>query len=207
MFTAKEQKIIISTLNSRRAWYKKNLDDSNTEESTKKEYTESIKLLDSSIKKISNSPAAAPSNTVPAQDSKKRTNVTMANARFLIAEDNEDSATLMQDILQDLGAKIVDMAKDGKEAFDAIKRAKEPYDIVLCDWDMPELTGIEVHQKAKASNTLRNAHFVMVTATSEASRIKQAVKQGINDYIVKPVDMNILDGKIKAALGIEENSQ
>ena len=201
MFTAKEQKIILSTLNSRRAWYKKSIEDTSLADASKKEYAEAMKLLDSSIQKVSNISPLTPK--APVKEKEKRTTVTMANARFLIAEDNADSANLLQDILQDIGAKVIDLAKDGKEAFDFIKRAEEPYDIILCDWDMPELTGIEVHQKAKASNTLKNAHFVMVTATSEATRIKQAVKQGVNDYIVKPVDMNILEGKIKAALGIE----
>ncbi|WP_236074875.1 response regulator [Teredinibacter purpureus] len=69
---------------------------------------------------------------------------------------------------------------------------------------MPELTGLEVHCKAKASNKLQGAHFVMVTAVSESSRIREAIQQGVNDYIVKPIDMDVLEAKIKTALNIDD---
>ena len=107
----------------------------------------------------------------------------------------------MVDILKDIGLKAIDVAVDGIQAFEYIKKIDDGYDIILCDWEMPELSGIEVHGKAKASNTLRGAHFIMVTAMSEASSIKKAVQQGVNDYIVKPIDPEVLEEKIRIALG------
>ena len=209
MFTPKEHKIVITTLTSRRAWLKKNLEDSSIDKSVREENIEAIKLLDSALQKIAKLGKSEPAHSAakaspPPAPPVKRTHITMDNARFLIAEDNADSAKLLLDVLQDIGVKVADVAKDGKEAFDRIKRAEAPYDIILCDWDMPELTGLEVHKKAKASNTLKGAHFIMVTAVSEAARIREAIQQGVNDYIVKPIDIDKLEGKIKVALGLAD---
>ncbi|WP_185236592.1 response regulator [Teredinibacter franksiae] len=191
MFTAAETKIVVSTLNKRRAWLKKTLEDANQDPAMRAEHAESLKLIDSTLRKM------APDTVIPPV---KRT---MGTMRVLIAEDNADSANLLLDILQDFGMKNVDLAVDGIEAFDKIKKSKAPYDLVLCDWDMPELNGLEVHSKAKASNTLRGAHFMMVTAVSEASRIREAIQQGVNDYIVKPIDVDVLESKIKTALKLD----
>jgi len=207
MLSPKELKIVVGTLSKRRAWLKKSLEEANIDANAKTENTEALTLLDSAIQKLSSgtprSPAkhstkAASSPLIATPESASP--VALENARLLVAEDNEDSATLLMDILQDLGIRHADLARDGKEAFDKIKSAEAPYHIILCDWDMPELTGLEVHAKAKASNTLLGAHFVMVTAVSEATRIKQAVQQGINGYIVKPIDIDKLEAKIKSAL-------
>lgn len=196
-FSAQEAKIVINTLSKRRAWLRKTLDDSSLDPGVRQEHIESIKLLDSALKKMTGKPApsAAPHRTV-----------TMANARVLVAEDNADSANLLMDVLQDFGMKQVELADDGIQAFDKIKGAKAAYDLILCDWDMPGLTGLEVHTKAKASNTLRHAHFIMVTAVSEAARIREAIQQGVNDYIVKPIDIDILESKIRAALHIDDSA-
>ena len=204
MFSPKEQKIVYETLNKRLAWLKKVSSDANVDPNQKRDYLESFKLIESALKKIAASgPLKSPKPVVaPAAARPKRT---VETASYLVAEDNEDSANLLMDVLTDIGAKNVILAKDGTEAFDQIKSSKTGFDIILCDWDMPMLTGIEVHQKAKASNTLRGAHFVMVTAVSESSRIRIAIQQGVNDYIVKPIDMDVLEGKIKVALGQEES--
>ena len=211
MLTSTEQKLVLSTLTKRRAWLKKNLESESTDAKARDENLEILKTLDSAMRKIA---ASAPSHisekptpkTSLASSKSPQKSRSMESATFLVAEDNEDSANLMMDILQDIGAKNAILAKDGGQAFDHIKKAKQPFDIILCDWDMPVLSGIEVYQKAKASNTLKGAHFMMVTAVSEAARIREAVEKGVNDYIVKPVDIDVLEMKIKAALGIETKS-
>ena len=208
MLTSQEQKIVVSTLNSRKSWLKKSLEDSATNDGARKENANSIKLLESAIQKLGASQPATKNaaksttatNTASVASSKP---ISIDKARFLIAEDNQDSAQLLLEVLQDMGAKLVDVAKDGMQAFDKIKNSPSPYHIILCDWDMPELNGLEVHKKAKASNTLKGAHYIMVTAISESARIKEAIQQGVNDYIVKPVDVEKIERKIKAALELE----
>lgn len=202
MLNSPELKIVIATLSQRRSWLKKKLSENDLEPNKKQEYNASLKLLESSIQKLQSIPPSKPKAPPPAEPELKKPK-TIQETRVLLAEDAEDSAELLLDFLGDLGIKLIDQAKDGMEAFDAIKRAPEPYHIILCDWDMPELSGIEVHNKAVASKTLRGSHFIMVTAMTDAPRIKQAVQQGISDYVAKPIDMDILEGKIKQALGFE----
>ncbi|MFL0810647.1 MAG: response regulator [Agarilytica sp.] len=204
MLQPEELKIVLTTLSKRRAWIKKTLEDATLEESARKDHSASLKLLESAIRKIQKISPSKPkaSQTEPKQELKKPK--TIQETRVLIAEDTDDTSELLLDFLSDLGIKQVDHAKDGMEAFDCIKRAKEPYHIILCDWNMPELSGIEVHNKAVASKTLRGSHFIMVTGVTDAPRIKQAVQQGISDYVVKPIDMDILEEKIKQALGLVE---
>ncbi len=206
MLTAAELKTVVKTLSQRRAWLKKSLEDTSIQAEARTQNEEALKLLDSAIQKLSASAGNEPKRAAPTRPTAKETGPakpkTIAHARILVAEDNEDSAQLLMDVLLDMGIKQVDRAKDGMEAFDRIKRAEEPYHIILCDWDMPELSGLQVLGKAKASNTLRGSHFVMVTAMTDAPRIKQAVQQGINDYIAKPVDIDILENKVLTALGL-----
>lgn len=206
MLTPQELKVVVSTLGQRRVWLRKSIEENKAPAAQRKEQVESLKLLDTAMQKLTNKTQKATENkATPPSQAKTEKGVSIEKARILIAEDDGDSAKLLIDILQDFGIKTVDLAEDGKQAFDKIKAASMPYHIILCDWDMPELTGLEVHGKAKASNTLRNAHFIMVTAVSESSRIKQAVIQGVNDYIVKPIDIDSLENKIKAALKNAQN--
>ncbi len=210
MLNAAELKIVVKTLSQRRAWLKKSLEDPSIQAEARAQNGEALKLLDSAIHKFSSSNGNAPKRPAaprpPAQETGPAKPKSIAHARILVAEDNEDSAQLLIDVLIDMGIKQVDRAKDGMEAFDRIKRAEEPYHIILCDWDMPELSGLQVLGKAKASNTLRGSHFVMVTAVTDAPRIKQAVQQGINDYIAKPIDIDILENKVLTALGLPKEN-
>lgn len=205
MLSPQESKVVLSTLTKRRAWLLKTLEDPQLDDDQRKEYGQTLTTLDSAMRKLATAcgapaPGMPPASPVKSAASPQRRVLSMQTARVLVAEDNKESAELLVGLLGDFGIKHVDLAKDGREAFDRIKLARDPYDIILCDWDMPELSGIEVHQKAYASNTLRGAHFCMVTGVSEAQKIREAIQQGINDYIVKPIDASILEGKIKATL-------
>ncbi|WP_188150667.1 response regulator [Teredinibacter waterburyi] len=204
MLSAAETKLVVDTLTKRSAWIGKMLEDQKLEEGKRSEYLNAQKLLSSAAQKLT---ASSPSPVRTQQKPADKTSATslappksIAEARFLIAEDDPDSASLLVEVLADAGAKYVEVATDGMAAFDKIKAAAEPFHVILCDWDMPLLTGLDVHKKAQASNTLRGAHFMMVTAVHDAARIKQAVTQGVNDYIIKPIDIDVLEAKIKAAL-------
>ncbi len=220
MLNPSELKMVVTTLSKRRAWLRKSLENGGTEKEVRTENMEALKILDSAIQKLASSSRTStiPSKAAPPEQTatpasvasltgKEPAKVTkpksFAEARILIAEDDKDSAQLLVDLVIDMGIKQIEVAKDGMEAFDKIKRAKNPFHVILCDWDMPELTGIDVHNKAKASNTLGGANFIMVTAVTDAQRIKQAVQQGISDYVVKPIDIGTLEAKILAALGLE----
>ena len=199
MLNPQEHTLVITTLKQRHAWLNKALKDGKVDEEQRK----TMQVLESAIKKLANTVSTAQSAENNSTESDQKPAKTLETARVLIAEDQQDSRQLLMDLLEDIGLKHVDEAKDGREAFDAIKNSELPYDIILCDWEMPELSGIEVHRKAKGSNTLRNAYFCMVTGMSESDKIRKAISEGVNDYIVKPIDGAILEGKIKSVLNIK----
>lgn len=197
MLTTAELKITMTTLGVRRSWLRKQLENPKLDESQREEYTEAARLIDSSLKKL----GRMVDDSLGLAEGAARGPRKHKLLRALVAEDNEESATMIAELLTELGIQEVDTARDGMDAFDKIKSASEPYSLIFCDWDMPLLNGLQVYTKAKASNTLRGAHFMMVTAVSEAARIREAIQVGIDDYLVKPIDIEILEGKIRAALG------
>ena len=205
MLTVTEQKTVISTLAKRRAWLTNMLQDEGLDQAVREQHALQLKDLDSAMRKLGNMPtaktkAAIHGKTSPAPSLSPRKELGRKAVSILVAEDNKDSALLLIDMLKDQEFVNIDHASDGIEAFDFIKAKSGGYSLILCDWDMPGLNGLEVHAKAKASNTLHGAYFMMITAVSEASRIRTAVKQGVNDYIVKPIDEEVIKDKISKAL-------
>lgn len=209
MLNSKELKLVLETLTKRRAWLMKSLQDNSVEDKLREEHIESAKLIDSALKKLAlmNSGSKPAPTVKPAEEAKSskpppdKDPIPLDKAKILIAEDDPDSSKLLQDILEGLGLKHIDVAANGKEAFDKLKAATEPYHVVLCDWDMPEMNGLEVHKSSKALSEVKFLHFMMVTAVSEAARIREAIQSGVSDYVVKPIDIDTLEGKVRAALG------
>ena len=211
MLDQTELKLVLSTLSSRRSWLEKSLNDPATDESTKADNQKTLKVLDGAIKKLASMGTATPINLTSKPKTPKgpppkvskfvRTNtVAIADAHVLVAEDNSDSALLLQGVLEDIGVQHIDMAKDGIEASRLMEKCDPAYHIVLCDWDMPNMDGLQAIKSVKSLAKLKETHFIMVTAVSEAARIKEAVMNGAHDYIIKPVDFETLEKKIKAAL-------
>lgn len=200
MLTPSELKVVLSTLSTRKSWLVKKL-----EEGPNTEFESTLGLIESAIQKL-----APKSASTPPKPSVKTASIeplasrgrTLETARVLVADDDKESSTLLISTLAAMGMKFLDLGEDGVQAFDKIKRAETPYDIILCDWDMPLLSGIEVHQKATASNTLKGAYFCMVTSVSDGQKIRSAIQQGVSDYIVKPIDAAVLESKLRNALGM-----
>lgn len=208
MLDAKELKVVLATLTKRRAWLLKALDEQGLDTTVRDDHLATLKLLDSSMQKLARltnqtakpaapKPVAAP---LPVRRVVKRPAIEPADAYVLIAEDNRDSAQLLRGVLEDMGISKIDVVEDGRAALYALQNCSPPYDLVLCDWDMPEMAGIDVHRNVKSLAKLRDTHFVMVTAISEAGRIREAIQQGVSDYMVKPIDIDVLEKKLKLAL-------
>jgi two-component system, chemotaxis family, chemotaxis protein CheY len=212
MFDAKELKIVLGTLTQRRSWLLKQLELPSLEAPTREEYIGTIKTLDSALHKLANlassmKPAPAQQPTPPVRKAVHKPQIAINDARVLIAEDDPVSADLLRGILEDMGIQHIEIVKDGRAAVFTLQNCSPAFDIVLCDWDMPEMTGIEVRKAVKNLAKLRDTHFIMVTALSEATRIKEAISHGVTDYVVKPIDIDILERKIKAALAGSESGE
>jgi two-component system, chemotaxis family, chemotaxis protein CheY len=112
----------------------------------------------------------------------------------------DDSSTMRKVLLRSLSAcGITDVAEagDGEEALQLF--AAEAFDLVLTEWNMASKTGLEVIQAIRASGA--QVPIIMITAEAEKSRVIEAIRAGVTDYLIKPFTPEMLREKIGRVLG------
>lgn len=111
----------------------------------------------------------------------------------------DDSLTIRRIVIKALGMVGISEtaeAADGTEALEALK--KEQFDVVLLDWNMPKLTGIETLRAMREGGN--KTPVIMVTTEAEKSRVIEAIKTGANDYLIKPFAPDQLAAKVKGIM-------
>ena len=116
---------------------------------------------------------------------------------ILVVEDEDSLATLLQYNLQKEGYSIT-MAGDGEEALLLVDE-KLP-DLIVLDWMLPKLSGIEVCRRLRQRNETRNVPIIMLTARGEETDRIRGLDTGADDYVVKPFSMTELAARIRAVL-------
>jgi two-component system, chemotaxis family, chemotaxis protein CheY len=119
--------------------------------------------------------------------------------KVLVVDDSAVMRQIIKNTLKQLGfspANISD-AEDG--AMGLKKLQDNPVDLVVSDWNMPKMTGIEFLKAVRGgSDAIKKVNFIMVTSEADKEKIMEAVKAGVNQYIVKPFNANQLDEKVSA---------
>ncbi len=119
--------------------------------------------------------------------------------RILIAEDNPNLRHVIVNIVKKIGYAQVLEAEDGEIAWQYIQRGG--VDIVLTDWAMPGLDGMQLLKKIRTANTpTRDIPFLMITAADTKNAILSAGKEGVDAYIIKPFSVNTIMDKITEAI-------
>ena len=116
------------------------------------------------------------------------------NMKILVVDDHESMRRIEKQILNDLGYKNVDMADDGATALPMLQAGS--YDFVISDWNMPKMEGLELLKAIRADGRLAKTPVLLVTAESKKEKIIEAAQAGVNDYVVKPFNAEILKAKI-----------
>ena len=106
------------------------------------------------------------------------------NMKVLIVDDFATMRRILRNVLKQIGFTNISEADDGKTALKKLK--KDNFDLILCDWNMPEMSGLELLNIVRSDDELKNIPFVMVTAEAQKDNIVEAVKAGVNNYVVKP---------------------
>ena len=106
------------------------------------------------------------------------------NMKILIADDFPEVTKVMRYILKNIGFRNIREVYGGKAVLRALK--KEKYDLIFCDWSMPDMSGMEVLKKIRSDDELKDIPFIMVTAEAEKEKILAAIKAGVSNYILKP---------------------
>jgi two-component system chemotaxis response regulator CheY len=116
------------------------------------------------------------------------------NMRVLIVDDFSTMRRIIKNILRQLGFNNIVEADDGTAAWEVL--TKDQIDFIISDWNMPQMTGIELLRKVRASEEFGDLPFLMVTAEAQQENIIEAVQAKVSNYIVKPFTAETLGQKI-----------
>jgi len=117
------------------------------------------------------------------------------STRFLVVDDFSTMRRIVRNLLKELGFLNVQEAEDGVDAL--AKLHAETFDFVVSDWNMPNMTGIELLRAIRADDKLKHLPVLMVTAEAKKENIIAAAQAGASGYVVKPFTAATLDEKLK----------
>jgi two-component system chemotaxis response regulator CheY len=120
--------------------------------------------------------------------------------KVLLVDDSKMMRNIQKKILEQLGNVEFTEAGDGIQALEAMARAGHKFDLILIDWNMPNMDGFTLVGKIRSVD--KTTPLIMVTTESEKERIIEAIKAGVNNYALKPFTPEILLGKIRQTLKI-----
>lgn len=115
--------------------------------------------------------------------------------KILVVDDHESMRRIVKQILMDIGFTNIEMADDGATAYPMLLNGN--FDFLVTDWNMPQMTGIDLLRKVRANDTLKAMPVLLVTAETKKEQIIAAAQAGVNDYVVKPFNAQTLKTKIE----------
>ena len=118
----------------------------------------------------------------------------LTDMKFLIVDDFSTMRRIVRGLLKEMGCHHAEEAEDGAIALARMKAGK--FDFVVCDINMPNMTGFDVLKAAKADDNLKHIPILMVTAEARKEDIVLAAQSGAAGYIVKPFSKATLEEKV-----------
>ncbi len=118
-----------------------------------------------------------------------------AGKKVLIVDDSSIMRKFAKESLKRLNVTNVTEAEDGKAALTELR--KETYDLILSDLHMPNMDGLELLRAVRSDSNLKDIPFIMMTLDGKKDVLLEAVKEGLNDYLIKPVTAGPLGQKLK----------
>lgn len=119
--------------------------------------------------------------------------------RILVVDDLSSMRKLIRAILQQMGFQNILEASNGADALKQLSRS--PVDLLICDWNMPGMTGLEVLVEVRKQERLSGLPVLLVTAEKSGSQVKEAVDAGVTSYVVKPFLPVTLSAHVLKCLG------
>ncbi|WP_413574937.1 response regulator [Bdellovibrio sp. HCB290] len=122
--------------------------------------------------------------------------------RILVIDDMPSIRDLVKNTLKAMGYRNLQEAGDGEEGLKVLMQSNTPgssIQLVISDWNMPKMKGLELLKHVRATAEWQNLPFVLLTSESERDQVTEAVLAGVSQYIVKPFSAKIFEDKLKAA--------
>ena len=121
------------------------------------------------------------------------------NMPILIVDDYKTMLRIIRNLLKQIGFENVEEATDGTAALTKLRESE--FKLVISDWNMEPMTGIELLREVRADDNLKKIPFIMVTAESKTENVVIAKEAGVSNYIVKPFNAATLKSKLVGVLG------
>lgn len=123
--------------------------------------------------------------------------------KLLVVDDSSTMRRIIKNTLQRLGYEDILEAEHGVEAWQ-ILNGPDKVDVLITDWNMPEMNGLELVKKTRADARYEDIPIIMVTTEGGKTEVITALKAGVNNYIVKPFTPQVLKEKLEAVLGLND---
>jgi two-component system chemotaxis response regulator CheY len=120
------------------------------------------------------------------------------STNILIVDDYKTMLRIIRNLLKQIGFENVEEAGDGQEAL--LKLRSGNFGLVISDWNMTPMTGLDLLKEVRADARLKSLPFIMVTAESKTENVIAAKQAGVSNYIVKPFNAETLKDKIEKVL-------
>lgn len=121
-----------------------------------------------------------------------------ADLRVLVADDNVNTRTMILEMLRAMNIRRAHAAEDGAQAWTAIQHVTQPFDLIICDWQMPHLTGLDLLRLLRSTDP--DVPFLMVTGKGDIQSVVEAKLTGVSGFIVKPFSAAQLEIKMRVLL-------
>ena len=115
--------------------------------------------------------------------------------KVLVVDDFSTMRRILKNILKQIGYSDIEEAEDGNSALARLRQGG--FGLVVSDWNMPNMTGLDLLKAIRADNALNNMPVLMVTAEAKKENVMDAIKAGVNNYVVKPFTADVLKEKIE----------
>ncbi|WP_286240695.1 response regulator [Neptuniibacter halophilus] len=125
-------------------------------------------------------------------------NVPPASAVVLIVDDMQSMRMLTRTTLKSMGFRRIVESPNGEEALKRLRLMN--IDLIICDWDMPQMNGLELLRNLRADQRLNRIPFIMLTAHAEAHLIHESIATGVDSYLVKPYQPTALCSRVNTLL-------
>jgi len=122
--------------------------------------------------------------------------------RILLVDDMTSIRDLVRSQLRSMGYNDIIECANGEDAFNALERQSQssrPVGLVISDWNMPVMTGLELLKKARSQPEYASLPIILLTSESERDQVTEAVLSGVSQYVVKPFSGKIFEEKMRGA--------
>jgi two-component system chemotaxis response regulator CheY len=119
--------------------------------------------------------------------------------KTLVVDDFATMRKIVKNVLRQIDITNVTEAENGRQAFEILKKDRD-FELIVSDWIMPEMTGIEFLKVCKGDDEVKKIPFIMVTAEAQKDSVIEAIKEGVDNYIVKPFTPDRLQEAIQKAM-------